>query len=181
MSAPKIPDGIAGRRVREAFARLGYDPSNPNHWFALLDSYIEGSRRPPGRPRAWTAAQLNQLLVNVAYARAEEEHRLRKAGLEMRRSSSLESIFKKLAKLKEYRDLSWKTLRNNYHRAWMPEHNSILARALDTLAEDYVTEEDGSNSRERLLIWMKTGITDVYQDEAGNVHVIPRGLRLVRK
>jgi len=185
MTLPSIPLGPKGERVRTAFARLGLDPSNSDHWFTLLDSYIEGSRG-PGAPLKWSATRLNQLITDVGEM---ESRLLQHAFGKVRRNE----IFKQLAKpsgpvkrlfeekARAYRGLKWQTLKKNYYRGWDPEQNSILARVLDQLAEDYQTEDGKGNQRERLLAWMKTGVTDHFEDEAGNLHMKPRGIRLVAK
>jgi hypothetical protein len=170
MSAPKIPDSPEGERVREVFAKFGCDPANPDHWFALLYCYIKASRRPAGRPHTWTATQLFQLIIDVDEMRWREETRLKKAGLEGHRLSQ-DAVFQKLAKQKVYGHLNWKTLKKNYHRAWMPEHNGLLKRILDDLA---APTEDGRRPHGLPTAWTRTGAWDAHKDEAGNIRFNPR-------
>jgi hypothetical protein len=175
MNAPKIPDSPQGKLVREVFAKFGCDPANPDHWFALFYSYIKASRRPAGRPQAWTDTELFQLICDVDETRWREESRLEKAGLEGHRLSQ-DAVFKKLAKQKVYSHLNWKTLKKNYYRAWMPEHNGVLKRMLDDLG---VTAAAASDSRELPTMWTRAGGYDAYRNKEGKVRYKPR--RLVAK
>jgi hypothetical protein len=92
------------------------------------------------------------------------------AGLEGHRLSQ-DAVFKKLAKQKVYGHLNWKTLKKNYYRAWMPEHNSLLKGMLDELVVP--------GSRELPTVWTRTGGWDAYKDKGGNTRFKPR--RLVAK
>jgi hypothetical protein len=47
MSAPKIPDGPSGQRLRDKFDAYNLNPKDPDHWVLLLSAMVKGGT--PGR------------------------------------------------------------------------------------------------------------------------------------
>jgi hypothetical protein len=185
-SAPTIPDGPDGQVVRDAFKSFRLDPHNPKHWYYLLKAYAESGRKPPGRAQEWTDTNLVQLAAD--FARVQIDHP----------DKSERDICDMLAKLKRdgtlvYGGRKGTTLLRRLYDARNPERNSFLKSMLDVLMSEY--EVVGGNTRERLLAWLTTGYTEVWEDKTGKLHFSPpeplptdapaelrdRTIRLVRK
>ena len=167
MSAPKIPAGPEGQRVREAFAERELDPGNPEHWLALVNAFV-GSR-PVGAPKQWTEERLTRLRIDAAL--------IRRKNPAMREPA----VCRALVKRPEYRRFKPETLRKLIHDSWKKLELTPAAQAmLDYLVTNYETP-DGDNSLEALLKWAKWGSFKFYEDASGNLRCVPSGLRPVAK
>jgi hypothetical protein len=175
MTAPKIPAGPEGQKMREAFAALNLNPDNPDHWFKVLQHYIEGGakkRASAGRPKEWTDEQKMRLAADVALLRAFEHPTM----------SSVSSLCRILSKRLAYREFKPSTLRKKVYEAWESVAGAHTGASLELeyLMANYKMP-NGKNSRRAFEVWMKTGTWDFFVDKSGNMRAVPHGLIPVAK
>ena len=102
MSAPKIPEGPEGDRVRACFAKAGLEPNNPDDWPKLILIL----RDKLGAPQKLDE-QLRQQLLDDALE-VHVEHLRKNPELP---PLSERSVCKQLATWERYRGYDWDALR----------------------------------------------------------------------
>jgi hypothetical protein len=102
MSAPQIPDGPEGDRVRACFAEAGLEPNNPDDWPKLILIL----RDKLGAPQKWDEQWRQQLLDDALEVNLEH---LRK-NPELRPLSERE-VCKRLTTWEKYQGYDWDALR----------------------------------------------------------------------
>ena len=109
MSAPKIPDGPAGQRLRDKFEAYNLDPDNPENWVLLFSAMVQPGKA--GRPTKWTSEELDRL--NATYHRVQRKHP----------DKSEANICHIIANSGEFPRVKWNTLQRRLHDFRNPERN----------------------------------------------------------
>jgi hypothetical protein len=102
MSAPKIPDGPEGDRVRACFAEAGLEPSNPDDWPKLILILRDKLGAPQKHDEQWR----QQLLDDALEVHVEHLHK----NPELPPLSERE-VCKRLTTWEKYQGYDWDALR----------------------------------------------------------------------
>ena len=111
--------------VCKVFAAVDLDPTNADHWFALLLAFIKGSqkRAKAGAPKKWTEDKLTQLLIDFA----AQQRKMQQTNPNVSDSS----VCVQLARKEAYCDFEPAALRKKLYDARKPERNVIVGVASD--------------------------------------------------
>jgi hypothetical protein len=166
MSAPKIPDGPSGQRLRDKFDAYNLDPNNPDNWALLFNAMVEGKE--PGRPKKWTDHMLSML--NAVYHRVQRKHP----------DKSEADVCRFIVKSGEFPKVKWETLQRRLHDFRNPARNGELKFILDGIMKQRGLES--AADRERVLFELTMAGMDVFAetDAAGEVLLDETGVPNLR-